>query len=579
MLRIIDDTDTLGKTLQPIKQEFSSFFGSLSDDSKTFGDKIKGFFRGITNSLLEMVNKVLVDQIWGNVTRGLKDITNKDTSGAILVGDSGVYTGQGGINGAIIRGANQQPTVSNSVQPEKTSSFITPSSIPPLWGLDPSNPNRVQPQPKIAQDFQSSSKVTSVETKSVESSILTPLPPIPSTAQELKQYGINWAGIEPSATVQPIESSIPTPPPPAPPTAQELKQYGINWAGIEPSATMQPIEQAGISVSNDLVSGATQAAQILKSAGELTGKSLSEFNLSGSKIDPFKPSIDSNVPLGESSKTFDFKIPESEQSTVKTGDQNRWISSISEGIQSATANNKGSKMLSDGVGLIGNLASNKSAKDGGAGLIGGLISLAGSLFGFADGGVAGKDGLPISKFADGGIATNTPIAADGTIGSGRGKADDQLLFVPPGTGVITHQGVDLFKGMKSGLMPILAQRGERIMPPKQVQMLGSDNLKSINRGIVPNKFATGGIVGDLSIPARSTNDPTLVPAPVVKGFANGVPGRMNAGNNVSVEVNVANNGQAQTTTKGDGAAIGKAMSSVVVQEIIRQQRPGGLLYK
>ena len=48
-------------------------------------------------------------------------------------------------------------------------------------------------------------------------------------------------------------------------------------------------------------------------------------------------------------------------------------------------------------------------------------------------------------------------------------------------------------------------------------------------------------------------------------------------NNVSVNVNVQNDGRADTTTEGDSKEMGKAIAAAVQREIQTQRRPGGLL--
>jgi hypothetical protein len=57
-----------------------------------------------------------------------------------------------------------------------------------------------------------------------------------------------------------------------------------------------------------------------------------------------------------------------------------------------------------------------------------------------------------------------------------------------------------------------------------------------------------------------------------------IQGEIHTGHNVGVTVNIANNEQASTTTKGDGKAIGDALGAMITQRLIQEKRPGGLLY-
>jgi TP901 family phage tail tape measure protein len=122
--------------------------------------------------------------------------------------------------------------------------------------------------------------------------------------------------------------------------------------------------------------------------------------------------------------------------------------------------------------------------------------------------------------------------------------------------------------------------GEYIMSPQAVRTHGVDFMTELNRGNVP-RYASGGLVGNQT-----------------GGVATGGSGSAMSGNmtnNVKINVNIDKSGKAEASaTAGsqsgsessreesedvqNNADLGKALQSVVLDELIKQQRPGGLLH-
>lgn len=98
-------------------------------------------------------------------------------------------------------------------------------------------------------------------------------------------------------------------------------------------------------------------------------------------------------------------------------------------------------------------------------------------------------------------------------------------------------------------------------------------------GGVFDKYSTGGVArgSDAGYLAMLHGTEAVVPLPNGRS----IPVEMSGGgaqtNNVSVNVNVQNDGRTDTTTEGDSREMGKAIAAAVQQEIQTQRRPGGLL--
>ena len=119
--------------------------------------------------------------------------------------------------------------------------------------------------------------------------------------------------------------------------------------------------------------------------------------------------------------------------------------------------------------------------------------------------------------------------------------------------------------------------GEYVMSPQAVRTHGVGFMSELNRGNVPG-YASGGLVGAGGGGGATVN--------------NG--GNMT--NNVKINVNIDKSGQAKAETTAQGSSgsdsareeneeaqnnseLGEVLQGVVIEEIIKQQRPGGLLHK
>jgi TP901 family phage tail tape measure protein len=134
-------------------------------------------------------------------------------------------------------------------------------------------------------------------------------------------------------------------------------------------------------------------------------------------------------------------------------------------------------------------------------------------------------------------------------------------------------------GGSMGKTPALLTGGEYVMGADTVRQYGLDFMGELNRGGVPGMAAGG---------------------PVSRGNQGAVAGVVSGGetnNNVNISINVDKRGnvEAKAAQDANGADnvtkentvrdaennkdLGKALQTVVLQELIRQQRPGGLLQK
>ena len=125
-------------------------------------------------------------------------------------------------------------------------------------------------------------------------------------------------------------------------------------------------------------------------------------------------------------------------------------------------------------------------------------------------------------------------------------------------------------GSASGT-PAMVMGGEYIMSPETVRTYGSNFMHELNRGNTPS-YANGGPVG-----GGSGGGSTLVGG--------------NTTNNVRINVNVDKSGKVEASAEsGNGDSkegdreeiennkeLGALLQTVVVQELVKQQRPGGLL--
>jgi len=161
------------------------------------------------------------------------------------------------------------------------------------------------------------------------------------------------------------------------------------------------------------------------------------------------------------------------------------------------------------------------------------------------------------------------------IGDGASSVPEDLSSLPP----VAHKPFtyDSFNLPKANGGMIATMGGEYVMSPEAVRTHGINFMTELNRGNVPG-YASGGLVG----------------APPAAGGGGMVGGSTT--NNVSINVNIDKNGKASadgsaTSQQGgpserderqeleDNKELGEVLQGVVLQEIVRQQRPGGLLNK
>jgi hypothetical protein len=140
-------------------------------------------------------------------------------------------------------------------------------------------------------------------------------------------------------------------------------------------------------------------------------------------------------------------------------------------------------------------------------------------------------------------------------------------------------GGDPGGGANGGMARVMG--GEYIMSPETVRTYGTNFMSELNRGNVPG-YANGGPVGGVSL-----------------GNQGGPHGEMlvggNTTNNVKISVNIDKNGKTDASASagtGTGSqegdetereevenhkSLGELLQGVVLEEIVKQQRPGGLL--
>jgi len=125
--------------------------------------------------------------------------------------------------------------------------------------------------------------------------------------------------------------------------------------------------------------------------------------------------------------------------------------------------------------------------------------------------------------------------------------------------------------------PAMVMGGEYIMSPETVRTYGSNFMHELNRGNVGG-YANGGPVGGTSAGNQGPHSETLIGG--------------NTTNNVKISVNIdkagkadakANSGSGEGDKREDNEQanqskeFGKILQGVVLDEIVKQQRPGGLL--
>ena len=170
------------------------------------------------------------------------------------------------------------------------------------------------------------------------------------------------------------------------------------------------------------------------------------------------------------------------------------------------------------------------------------------------------------------------------------------IFPPPGTNQtglpdttfnrlnpITQQLINIGGGgggANGGLAKVMG--GEYVMSPEAVRTYGTSFMGELNRGNVPG-YANGGPVGGVSLGNQGT-------AAADAGSMMGG----NTTNNVKISVNIDKAGKAEAQSDASSSpggdterdemsevennkALGELLQTVVLEEIVKQQRPGGLL--
>jgi TP901 family phage tail tape measure protein len=140
-------------------------------------------------------------------------------------------------------------------------------------------------------------------------------------------------------------------------------------------------------------------------------------------------------------------------------------------------------------------------------------------------------------------------------------------YLDAGVGINDSGLPDMAQGGSAKRSPAMLMGGEYVMSPDTVRTHGLGFMNELNRGNVPG-YANGGYVGSAGTVGAGIN------------------------NNVSINVNVDKRGNASVDASQDSSnassegsvkeaeknkQLGAALQTVVVQEIIKQQRPGGLL--
>ena len=112
------------------------------------------------------------------------------------------------------------------------------------------------------------------------------------------------------------------------------------------------------------------------------------------------------------------------------------------------------------------------------------------------------------------------------------------------------------------------------MSPQATQQYGSQFMAQLNRGQVPN-FAQGGLVGSEESGVKDEESKAKESSSTT--------------NNVNISINIDKTGKAETSEKettndeqsdkdvAQSKEFSNAIKAAVLEEIVKQQRPGGLL--
>jgi TP901 family phage tail tape measure protein len=181
---------------------------------------------------------------------------------------------------------------------------------------------------------------------------------------------------------------------------------------------------------------------------------------------------------------------------------------------------------------------------------------------------------------------STPGSADMLRGMGAGIGADSGYNRPVSLDHVIHKGPPggalggyqhYANGGSASGTPAMVMGGEYIMSPETVRTHGANFMHELNRGNVPS-YANGGPTGGASAGNQGPHSEALIGG--------------NTTNNVKISVNIDKAGKADAsadTGSGGGGEredneqanqskeFSKLLQGVVLDEIVKQQRPGGLL--
>jgi hypothetical protein len=158
-----------------------------------------------------------------------------------------------------------------------------------------------------------------------------------------------------------------------------------------------------------------------------------------------------------------------------------------------------------------------------------------------------------------------------------------------GAGTMLFTGAAMGKfaggGRSPDDIPALLTGGEYVVRKGMVDKYGLQFFENLNRGQI-STFNRGGYVTPGSITDRTGTDMEALGAFGNEGMA-GTRGETN--NNISIVVNIDNDGGVTTeqgdgegisssTTTEDGRKLGERVKAAVIDVIVQEKRPGGMLY-
>jgi len=200
-----------------------------------------------------------------------------------------------------------------------------------------------------------------------------------------------------------------------------------------------------------------------------------------------------------------------------------------------------------------------------------ISRLGGSSMGSRTGSVSSWSGQGYSPYIGGAVGNPGGSPAPFQWGPSPGATEGW----PPGPALGGYQ--HYANGGSASGTPAMVMGGEYIMSPETVRTHGANFMHELNRGNVPS-YANGGPTGGASAGNQGPHSETSIGG--------------NTTNNVKISVNIDKAGKADAKAdSGSGGGgeredneqanqskeFGKLLQGVVLDEIVKQQRPGGLL--